>query len=65
MRRSDDGDPDIEQLKQTGDIHVLVGALRHDEDRWQIALDAARALVDIGSPATGPLIAVLEDRGNE
>ncbi len=62
------GAPDIEKLKEEGDIKGLIAALGYDNDEESSEVSIARreaaiqALEDIGAPAVEPLIGALSDK---
>lgn len=54
------GPPNIEKLKEKGDVEGLIKALRHDDG--VVRLRAQSALADLGDMVVEPLIAALEDK---
>lgn len=62
------GAPDIEKLKEEGNIKGLINSLGYENDQETDAISIARregawrALVEIGSPAIDPLIEALGDK---
>lgn len=62
------GPPNIEKLKETGNVKGLINAIGYDNDEESDQVSIARreatlqALVEIGAPAVDPLIAALNDK---
>jgi hypothetical protein len=59
------GPPNVDKMKAKGDVRGLIKALNYSAHAHPtVSSDAARALGQIGAPAVGPLIVVLQE-GNQ